>query len=340
MTTVAVTGATGILGRALCARLQQHPAVGRIVGIARRPFDPDVHGWTKMEFRSADVLDAAAMREALAGADVVCHLAFVVLDRRADADTVRRINVDGSANTFAATAGAGARRLVCASSIAAYGAHPDNPWPITEDHPTRGNPGFYYSAHKAAVEDLLDEAAAANPQVQVTRIRPCVVVGPRSMDLLRGPLPAAAVGLALSGVVPWPLPDPGGAPVQCVHEDDVAEVFARAITAERVGRAYNVAGGGTMTIREVARELGALRVPLPRPLVRRGADVAARLGLLPSGGGWVDLLAHPIIVDTTRARRGLGWVPRYDTRTALRDMLDRFRAARPLGPGRSRRSGD
>lgn len=330
MSTVAVTGATGILGRALCARLQRHPAIGRIVGIARRPFEPEVHGWTKMEFRPADVLDPAALREALTGADVVCHLAFVVLDRGASADTVRRINVDGSANTFAAAADAGARRLVYASSIAAYGAHPDNPWPITEDHPTRGNTGFYYSAHKAAVERLLDGFAVDNPAVETTRLRPCVVVGPNSMELLRGPVPAALVGLALSAPIPWVLPDPGGAPMQFVHEDDVAEVFARAITAERVGRAYNLAGGGTMTMREVVREMGARPVAVPRRVLRHGAGLAARLRILPTGGEWIDMLAHPLVVDSARARRELGWVPAYDTRTALRDMLDGFRAARPL----------
>jgi nucleoside-diphosphate-sugar epimerase len=133
----------------------------------------------------------------------------------------------------------------------------------------------------------------------------------------------------LSPLVPWVLPDPGAAPVQFVHEDDVAEVFRLAITAEAVEPAYNLAGGGTMTVPEIATELGALRLSVPQALVRRGVDLASRVRLLPTGGEWLDMLTHPIIVDTTRARRRLGWVPRYDTRTALRDMLDRFRASTP-----------
>lgn len=330
MTTVAVTGATGILGTALCARLQADPAVTRVIGLARRPVDPAARGWTKMTFRAADVLDVDGLTDAMDGADVVCHLAFVVLDRGADPAAVRRINVDGSANAFAAAARAGARRIVYASSIAAYGAHPDNPVPITETHPTRGNDGVSYAAHKAAVEAVLDRAAAANPDLETTRIRPCVVVGPASMATMRGPLPTPLVGAALSRFVPWVLPDPGAAPLQLVHEDDVATVFARAVTAEEVEPAYNLAGAGTMTLAEVARELRAIRVRLPAELVRRGVDAAARLRALPVSGEWIDMLAHPIIVDTTRAREGLGWTPRFDTRTALRDMLDRFRRASPV----------
>ena len=66
-------------------RLRPDPAApgrrrgsARIVGIARRPFDPAEHGWTKMDYRRGDVRDAAALQEAFAGADVVVHLAFLI----------------------------------------------------------------------------------------------------------------------------------------------------------------------------------------------------------------------------------------------------------------------
>jgi UDP-glucose 4-epimerase len=330
--TVAVTGATGIFGRALCARLEHDPAVERVLGLARRPFDPAEHGFDKMEFRPADVLDRVALDAAFAGADVVCHLAFTVLDRGMDADQVERINVDGSRNVFAAAAGAGARRIVYASSVAAYGAHADNPVPITEDQPTRGNAGFYYAEHKAAVEALLDDFEVGNPGVEVTRLRPCVTVGPNSVDLFRGPLPVPIVGVLLSPLLPFPLPDPGVAPFQLVHEDDVAEAFALAITAPRTHGTFNVAGGGTITLGELASTLGAIRVPVPGGIMRRAVDAAHRLRVAPTTGDWLDMLRHPVIVDTARLRVQLGWVPRFDTRTALQDMVDCYRQASPL-PG-------
>ena len=330
MTIVAITGATGIFGKALCARLQDDPAVDKIVGVARRPFDPSEYGWTKMSFRSADVLQPDQLDEAFAGADVVVHLAFTVLDRGMHPEQVRLVNVEGSANVFAAAIRAGIQRIVYASSIAAYGAWPDNPVPIPESHPRRGNPGFYYAEHKAEVEGLLDQFESNHPDIEVVRIRPCIVVGPNSVDLFRGPLPTPMAGVFLSRLLPKVLPDPGLAPMQFVHEDDVADVFARAITKSGVSGAYNLAGGGTMEAMDLAKAIGGVRLPVPAALAKRLVDVAYRARISPTGSAWIDMASHPVIVDTTRARSELGWVPKYDTRTALEDMLNRFRQASPL----------
>lgn len=330
MTTVAMTGASGIFGRALSALLDSEPAVDAIVGTARRPFDPAAHGLRKMAFRAADVLDPDALDKAFAGADVVVHLAFTVLDRGIHPEQVRLINVEGSLNVFEAAARAGATKIVYASSIAAYGAWPDNPVPIPESHPTRGNPGFYYADHKAQVETFLDSFERTHPGIKVVRIRPCTVVGPNSVDLFRGPLPTPLVGMMLSRLVPKALPDPGLSPVQFVHEDDVAEVFRLAIVDPHASGAYNLAGAGAIEPIELAQMIGAFRVPIPVALAKRLIDVAYRARISPTGSPWVDIAAHPIIVDTTRTRAELGWVPRYDSRTALQAMLDRFRAAAPL----------
>ena len=76
--TVAVTGPTGTFGFGLIPLLQADDRITRIIGIARRPFDPAGYGWTKMEYRRGDVRDPAALREAFDAADVVVHLAFLI----------------------------------------------------------------------------------------------------------------------------------------------------------------------------------------------------------------------------------------------------------------------
>src|SRR5919202_2963712 len=123
---VAVTGPTGTFGQGLVPLLQADDRIARVVGIARRPFDPAEQGWTKMEYRRGDVRDAGALREAFAGADVVVHLAFMITGN-APRSTTRAINVDGTLNVFRAAADTGAGRFVYASSVAAYGFHADNP---------------------------------------------------------------------------------------------------------------------------------------------------------------------------------------------------------------------
>ncbi|MGB6205410.1 MAG: epimerase, partial [Mycobacterium sp.] len=58
--TVAVTGPTGDIGISAVSALEQHPDVDRIIGMARRPFDPNPHGWTKTVYRQGDILDRDA----------------------------------------------------------------------------------------------------------------------------------------------------------------------------------------------------------------------------------------------------------------------------------------
>ena len=111
---VAVTGPTGEIGRAFIRSLERSREVGRIVGMARRPFDPAAHGWKRTEYRRGDVLDRASVEGLVEGADVVVHLAFVVLKA---GDETRHVNVEGSRNVFEATVAAGAKRLVYSSSV-------------------------------------------------------------------------------------------------------------------------------------------------------------------------------------------------------------------------------
>ena len=125
--TVAVTGPTGAIGGPAIAALERDPGVDRILGMARRPFDPAACGWTKTRYRQGDVLDRGAVDALVADADVVVHLAFLIMGSRAAA---LRVNVTGTRHVIeAAVAAPRTRRLVYTSSVAAYGYHADNPMP-------------------------------------------------------------------------------------------------------------------------------------------------------------------------------------------------------------------
>src|SRR5262249_47894980 len=150
--TVTVTGPTGDLGIALVSALERSRGVKKIVGIARRPFDPADAGWKKTEYRQGDVRDRDSVRDAVKGSDVVVHLAFAILSA---GDATHALNVDGSRIVFEESVKAGAERICYASSVAAYGFHKDNPDWLTEDIPPRGTPEHFYSAQKAEVEGVL-----------------------------------------------------------------------------------------------------------------------------------------------------------------------------------------
>src|SRR5204863_8611241 len=139
--------------------------------------DPAREGWTKMEYRQGDVREPATLEEAFAGADVVVHLAFMITGNAAR-ETIRAINVEGTVNAFRAAAAAGAERFVYASSVAAYGFHPDNPVGMTEDWHVRPADRLFYAQQKAELEQLLRLEADRHPEVDLYLLRPPIVLGP------------------------------------------------------------------------------------------------------------------------------------------------------------------
>jgi nucleoside-diphosphate-sugar epimerase len=313
--TVAVTGPTGEIGRAFIRSLERARDVGRIVGMARRPFDPAAHGWKRTEYRRGDVLDRASVEGLVEGADVVVHLAFVVL--KAGSET-RHVNVEGSRNVFEAAVAAGAKRLVYSSSVAAYGFPEGFDGRLTEDMPALGHARHPYSAHKAEVEDVLDDALSGG-ETDAWVFRPCIVAGPdapalitqaRWPDRLPGPLAslAGAVGV---------LPDPG-VPFQLVHHDDVATALRAGVVGRGEPGAYNLAAAGEITMSDLAAAIGYRTVPMPKLAVEAAAELVAHLPFLPEEASWVEALRRPVLMDASKARRLLNWRPRYDAQETLR----------------------
>jgi len=323
--TVAVTGPTGTFGSGLVPLLQDDDRIGRIIGIARRPFDPAERGWTKMEYRQGDVRDPEALQAAFEGVDVVVHLAFLITGN-ASRETTRSINVDGTLNVFRAAAAAGARRFVYASSVAAYGFHPDNPERIGEDWPTRPAQRLFYAQEKAELEELLEQEAGRHPELALFLLRPPIVLGPNVIggkDVLPGPL--APLGRKLFSrprrlPVPVPVFVPA-LPMQFIHEEDVGRALVQCIVGAGPPGAYNIAGDGVLTAADVAREFGALPIALPAAPAQAAARAMSRLPFLPPVAEWVEVASRPAIMDTTKAREQLGWRPRYSGLEALRDTL-------------------
>jgi len=322
---VAVTGPTGEIGISAVEALEREPAVARVIGMARRPFDPAAHGWTKTEYRQGDILDRAAVDALVADADVVVHLAYLIMGSR---EQSRRTNLDGTRNVFQASVAAdGPRRLVYTSSVAAYGYHADNPVPLTEDVPTRGSKEHYYSQQKAECEAMLRETTSGS-DLEVYVLRPCIVAGPKATALadsmpwrqLSERLPAMLRGAAgvIQGILPL-MPDPGVA-LQLVHHDDVAAAIALAAVGAGEPGAYNLAADGEVTLREVAKATGTRAVRVPQALAAGASALLARLPMVPAAAEWIHIARSSVVMDTSRAKNVLGWQPAYTSRETLAAM--------------------
>lgn len=331
--TVAVTGPTGDIGIAALRALDGSARVGKVIGMARRPFDPSAHGLSdKVVYQRGDVLDRSSVDALVAGADVVMHLAFIVVG---DPAAAQRINVEGSRNVFEAAVAAKPKRLVYTSSVAAYGFHEDNPQPLTEDVPARGTESFYYSAHKAELEDVLDDVLAGSG-VDAYVFRPCIVAGAGAITLIEtmvGTLPMYGQlkvvrrlldRVPLAGPV---LPDPG-VDFQLVHTDDVAAALLAAVEGEGEPGRYNLAGPGEMSVSRMAKALGWWSVQIPASAVGALDDVLSKLPGMPAEAAWLTAFRLPVLMDTRKAREKLGWRPGWDAESTLRET---FTGAREAG---------
>jgi nucleoside-diphosphate-sugar epimerase len=328
---VAVTGPTGDIGVAVMNALERSRRVKKIVGMARRPFDPGEQGWKKTEYRQGDVQDAASVRDLVKGADAVVHLAFIILSA---SDATRDLNVEGSRLVFEESAKAGVERICYASSVAAYGFHDDNPDWLTEDIPPRGSPEHPYSHQKAEVEKVLGEVLLKRRKTVAYAFRPCIVAGPGAQTLLEeipyyrlsDAMPAAVRGLLSNMPVLKPvIPDPG-TPFQLVHEDDVASAFVAGVVGKGQPGPYNLAGGGTMTASDLADALGWYSVPVPSLAVDAAAEVAGRLPLMPDAVAWLHSVRKPVLMKTDRAKKELGWRPKHTAKATLKQLVEARRA--------------
>jgi UDP-glucose 4-epimerase len=329
--TVAVTGPTGDIGRAAIRALERAREIDRIVGMARRPFDPAEHGWKRTEYRRGDVLDRDSVDLLVAGADVVVHLAFLIFGGH---EETREINLRGSRHVFEAAVAAGARRLVYTSSVAAYGFHPSNPDVLTEDVPTLGSRDFYYSAQKAELEGLLRDVTAGSP-IDVYVFRPCIVAGRDATTLIEGFTGQTVLGPRIRPLwraldklpVVAPLMPDSGVPFQLVHHDDVATAVRAAVLGRGRPGTYNLASEDSITARDVARALAWRTVPVPKIALRAIGEVTSRLPLAPAGLGWIGALRKPVLMDTHGARRELRWRARHDAHETLEETVEAARAA-------------
>lgn len=313
---VVVTGATGNVGTSVLEALANDDTVTSIVGVARRV--PELT-FPKTTWVAADVA-SDELAPIFADADCVIHLAWLIQPGR-DLATLEAVNVEGSARVFKAVAEAGVGSLVYASSIGAYSPGPKDRR-VDESWPAEGIPSAYYATQKAEVELRLDLFELQAPDVRVVRLRPALIFKREAASAIRrlfvGPLlPNRLVNRSLIQVVPAA----DRLVFQAVHSRDVAEAYRLATVGDAKG-AFNIAAEPVLDPRRLADALGARVVPIHAGALRALANLAWRLRLQPTGPGWVDMARAVPLMDTTRARRELGWTPTRGADEALIELLD------------------
>jgi dihydroflavonol-4-reductase len=289
--TVAVTGATGFIGRYLVAGLLARGA--HVRGVVREPARAEGLARRGVEIRRADLSDEAALRQAFRGADaVICNAALVSLGGTAPAE-VLRANVEGTTRSFAAMEGVA--RAVFVSSAVAYRPKADHFY--REEDALRDDRGRIHRLNAYAVSKGCSEAEAwrlaERYGVALSTVRPHTVFG--AFD-------RATFTVWLKRFMALPVSAfPVGLELPAVYAGDLAEAVCRMLERDAaVGRAYNISASGSYwDLMRAFREAGGARarfvVPVPVPMRRRYAmeRAAEELGFVarPHVEAFRDMLA-------------------------------------------------
>ncbi len=298
---VAITGASGRLGRTIINNLLNDENVKSIVALDLTTFD---FNSSKVEFHECDVCDNDIGRF-FSGCDAVIHLAFIVeVSGGKNRDLIDKVNVEGSKNIFNAAVASGVKQVVYTSSIVVYGMNPDNNGRyLTEETPREGYGEFYYSDNKVKVEDWLEEFATKHPDVRLAILRPSIFFSEKPdtgffKNVFSRPRVAVIKGM--------------DALVYITHGDDIAQACVLALKKNAHGK-FNIASDEPLTMEQIANVLGKRIITLPK-IMQTVLSLAFRFNLINSDPIWINCFTgQGLLISTEKSRKELGWEPRYKT---------------------------
>ena len=318
---VLVTGAGGYIGRQLVAALAaDRETIPTVVAVDIRD-TPETERHERVVYRVGDV------REPGLGAlitefeiDCVVHLAAIVTP---GPDSSREfeyaVDVLGTQNVIDRCVEGRVAQLIVTSSGAAYGYHADNPVPLREDDPLRGNPEFAYADHKRQVEERLARARHEHPELGQLIFRPGAILGATVSNQITALFDKPFV-LGIAGT---------DAPFSFVADRDVVGALCQGIRNDATG-IYNLVGGGSTPMPVIARRLGKRYVPIPAGLVRFALRVLRPLGRSQYGPEQVDFLRYRPVLSNERLVNEFGYRPEL----VSDEVFEEYVAEHQLGAGR------
>jgi UDP-glucose 4-epimerase len=241
--------------------------------------------------------------------DTVVHAAFFT-DPRRDTAYSHELESIGTLNLMAACTAAGVTHVVQRSFTAIYGARGENPAFLTEDHPPRPDPRFWWIQDKLEAEQHALAYARRYPALTVSVLRLAPLLGPGLFTFYTR-LFARRVVSYVMGYDPL---------VQLLHPDDALAAVEAALD-RRTGGVFNVVPRDSITLLTALHLAEKVTVPVPHGLAYALANAGWAGGLAEAPGGFVDYVRFLFVADGAKARRDLGFAARYGSREALLDYL-------------------
>ncbi|MFE0762560.1 SDR family oxidoreductase [Streptomyces smyrnaeus] len=305
--TVAVTGAAAGVGALLTERLAASEEIKQVIALDERRGEVTEAQWHTLDVRDPAIADR--LRGDGDPVDVVVHLALD-LDLETDPAARTAFNVRGTQTVLTAAAAAGVHRVVLCTSAMVYGALQDNDVPLSEDAELRATADATGVGDLLEIERLAHRAPRAHPGLNVTVLRPTVLVGAGSDTTLTRHFESPRL-LVVAGSRPcW----------QFCHVEDLVTALEYA-ALEKVEGEMVVGCDGWLEQEEVEQLTGMRRMELPSSVALGAASRLHRLGLTPSPAADLAYTMYPWVISGSRLHDA-GWRPRWTNEEVLAALLE------------------
>ncbi len=306
--TIVITGTSGFKGARLLKTLDEDPRYKSIIAIdyKKPPVETKKAKFYKLDLTEtlADVMLADILKKEQC--DTLVHCAFPTTPPKNQAFAHELISI-GTMYVFNACAEARVRKIIFASNTEVYGAFPSNPNFLEEDiHQPKAHTQSRFLADKIDAEKQALKYAKKYPDRIVTILRFGTMLGPTinsyKTRFFRRPIVTTMLGF-----------DPL---IQFLHEDDMLVAFMLALEKDCVG-IFNIVGDGVLPLSRVIKILGKYNIKLPQIGFKTLVQLLWTLDLSPAPASHVNFLRYLCVADGAKAKKILGFVPRFSTKEAL-----------------------
>jgi len=307
---ILVTGAAGSLGQCLVKKLILDPSIEvYATDIKKNPF-PDT---ANLHYQAFDLREEAFTQwvEATKPAQVI-HLASILqLSANMSRKQAHEIDVQATEQLIKTCLLIAVDKFTITTSGAVYGYYEENKNIITEDREIRGNPDYFYSAHKAEVETIMEQYRISHPQLKQLIFRPGAILGPD----FKGPVVDLFQQKFITGLMGYP------SPFNFIWSEDVADFMIEGVSSDITGE-YNIAGDGALSMAEIAKKLDKFYLALPASLIKIILSIAKPLGLTQYGPEQVKFIKYRPVLSNDKIKARFNHQPRYSSSEVIDAFLE------------------
>lgn len=302
---LAITGVGGYLGQNLASYIQSRTELSfdLIIGFDIKKLTSSSN--VPINYHQCDVREPFSHILEEHGVTDLVHMAWVVNP----VHNVRKafdIDINGTKNTLYEALKAGVTYFLHTSSTLGYGAHPDNPYPLTEDHPLRGNSKFHYSYHKKLAEEVIDEFEKTNiGKMKIGRARPSGILSSELNNYITETLSGGWRTLFL---LPYPV---SNTPIQFLHINDALKGF-ETMLKYRLEGPYNITPNEDIQVGDIPKILGGRGIKISLFLLKMLLFFQWKFRISHAPPAYLDFVAYPFVASNKKIKK-FGFDPKYST---------------------------